>query len=270
MPSSFYLQHLNNYNCHKVIPDNNGNIIAKSKSSLKMKHSLIRTLLILSHAILMYSCKKQAPPCRGNCVSINANGIVRNKLTNAVAPNAQVSLTWVKGALIFAPREVVTTVNSNNDGTFNFTSNLDTTYFTRGYFLSLSANANAEYLVSGFSGFTETRIYTFDPNAFNRILFDIYRKANLKLRLHRILNDNFQSFSISYATVEPNSFIYNYNVQSPQEVTDRNISEINISTIADIFTKIKVEKTFANGTSVTNLDSIKCTANTTSVYDINF
>lgn len=56
----------------------------------------------------------------------------------------------------------------------------------------------------------------------------------------------------------------------PQEVIDRNTSEINIETVADVYTKIKTIKTFSNGASTTTLDSIKCTTNSTSNYDVSF
>ncbi len=65
-------------------------------------------------------------------------------------------------------------------------------------------------------------------------------------------------------------FLYDYNVQSPQEVIDRNTSELNVATVADVYTKIKTVKTFATGTSTITLDSIKCTANSTGIYDVTF
>ena len=181
-----------------------------------------------------------------------------------------VSLSWVKFVGGFSQSEIIATVNSKSDGTFNFTSNVDTTYFNKGYFLSLSVGSNNEYLILGYSGVIETRAYSFDPNAFQGVQLEVYKKANLKLTLHRTQTDSFQSFSISHSNVVNDFFIYDYNVQSPQEVIDRNISEINVSTVADVFTKIRVIKTLANGSSTITLDSVKCTTNSTSIYDITF
>jgi len=230
-------------------------------------YKILLTLLLFS--IFINSCKKRAPICTVNCGTINVNGNVINKLTTTNASGVPVSLSWAKSVAGFRQSEVITTVNSKADGSFNFTSNIDTTYFSRGYFLSLSVGKSNDYIVLGYSGIVETRTYSFDQNAFQNQQFEVYKKANLKISLRRILNDNFQSYAISHSNVT-NFFMYDYNVQSPQEVIDRNTSEINIETVADVYTKIKTVKKFANGTSTVTLDSVKCTTSSTSNYDIAF
>ena len=233
--------------------------------------STIKPLLVaLSGFLLFIPCKKEAPPCTGSCRTINANGQVINKLTNASASDVPVSLSWVKFVGGFSQFEVITTVRSKSDGTFSFTSTVDATYFTRGYFLGLNVGSNNEYIVLGYSGMIEARAYSYDPNTFQNIQFEVYKKANLKIRLHRTQNDSFASFSISHSNVGNDVFIYDYNVQSPQEVIDQNKSEININTVANVYTRIKVVKSFSNGTSNMSLDSVKCSANSTSLYDVNF
>jgi hypothetical protein len=133
----------------------------------------------------------------------------------------------------------------------------------------LSVGSSDDYIILGYSGIIETRTYSFDQNAFQTKQFEVYKKANLKIRLHRTLNDNFQSYAITHSNVTDN-FLYEYNVQSPQEVIDRNTSELNVVTVADVYTKIKTVKTFANRTSTITLDSVKCTTNSTSIYDVTF
>lgn len=234
---------------------------------MKLTYKILLTLILVS--IFMNSCKKQAPVCTSNCGTINANGSVVNKLTATNASGVPVSLSWVKFGGGFPQSEVIATVNSKADGSFNFTSNIDTTYFSKGYFLSLSVGSNKDYIILGYSGLIETRTYSFDPNAFQTKQFEVYKKANLKIRLHRKLNDNFQSYSITHSNVT-NDFLYDYNVQSPQEVIDRNTSEVNVVTVADVYTKIKTVKAFINGTSTITLDSVKCASNSTSIYDVTF
>jgi hypothetical protein len=234
---------------------------------MKLTYKIL--LIILSVSFLVNSCKKQAPACTGNCKTINANGSVVNKLTTTSASGVPVSLSWVKFVGGFSQSEVIATVNSKTDGSFNFTSNIDTSYFSRGYFLSLSVGKSNNYIILGYSGLIETRIYSFDQNAFQNKQFEVYKKANLKIKLHRTLNDNFQSYAITHSNVS-NDFLYDYNVQSPQEVIDRNTSELTVVTVADVYTKIKTVKAFANGTSIITLDSVKCTSNSTSIYDITF
>jgi hypothetical protein len=214
--------------------------VSTLKSIMKHAYKILLTILLLS--IFINSCKKQAPACTGNCGTINANGSVVNKLTTTSAPGVPVSLSWVKFVGGFSQSEVIATVNSKMDGSFNFTSNLDTTYFSKGYFLSLSVGSGNDYIILGYSGVIETRTYSFDPNVFQAKQFEVYKKANLKIRLHRTLNDNFQSYAITHSNVMGNFFLYDYNAQSPQEVIDRNTSELNVVTVADVYTKIKTAK----------------------------
>lgn len=235
--------------------------------TMKFTYKILLTLITMS--IFINSCKKQAPVCTGNCETINANGSVINKLTSTSAASVPVSLSWVKFVGGFSQKEVIATVNSKIDGSFNLTSNIDTTYFSKGYFLSLSVGKSNDYIILGYSGLTETRTYVFDQNAFQAKQFEVYKKANLKLKLNRTLNDNFQRYAITHSNVA-DFYLYDYNVQSPQEVIDRNTSEINIETVADVYTKIKTVKTFANGTSTTTLDSVICTTSSTSIYDVTF
>lgn len=235
-----------------------------------MKFTYKILLTILSVSFLVNSCKKQAPACTGNCETINANGSVVNKLTSATASGVPVSLSWVKFVGGFSQSEVITTVNSKTDGSFNFTSNVDTSYFSRGYFLSLSVGSNKEYIILGYSGLIETRTYSFNQNAFQNIQLEVYKKAILKIKLHRTQTDDFKGFSISHSNVVNDYYLYDYNVQSPQEVIDINKSELDVSTVADVFTKIRVIKTLANGAVNTTIDSVKCTANAAGTYDVNF
>lgn len=234
-----------------------------------MKKPFNLLLALISFSICITACKKQAPVCTGNCGTINSNGRVINKLTNTGAAGVPVSLNWVKFVGGIAQTEVIATVNSKADGSFNFTSSIDTTYFTRGYSLSLKANKSKEYIILGYSGVINVQAYSFDQNALQNKTLEVYKKANLKIRLNRTLNDNFQSFAITHSNVN-DFFLYDYNVQSPKEVIDRNTSELNIETVADVYTKIKTTKTFSNSPSIVTLDSVKCTANSISTYKVTF
>lgn len=179
-----------------------------------MKHNYRLLLTLLFASIFINSCKKQAPICTVNCEKINSNGSVINKLTTTSAPGVPVSLSWVKFVGGFSQSQVIATVNSKTDGSFNFTSIIDTTYFSKGYFLSLSVGKSNDYIILGYSGVIETRTYSYDQNAFQAKQFEVYKKANLKIRLHRTLNDNFRSYAIMHSNVT-DFFLYDYNVQSP-------------------------------------------------------
>jgi hypothetical protein len=227
-------------------------------------------LIALSSFVFFNSCKKQVAVCTGDCFIINANGQVVNKSTNTSAAGVPVSLEWVKFDGLSSQSEGIATVSSKTDGTFDFTSSIDTTYFSKGYFLSLSVHSNDDYIVLAFAGVTELRSYLFDPNAFQSEQFEVYTKANLKIKLHRTLDDNFQRYEITHSNVKENLFLNDYSVQSPQEVIDRNTNELDVATVADVYTRIMTAKTFADGTSTTTLDSVKCTTDSTSVYNVTF
>lgn len=233
-----------------------------------MKPSAQIFFLLIIFPLFMHSCKKQAGPCTGNCATINANGSVINDITNSSAANVPVSLNWFKFSGITPQYEVIAILNSRDDGTFNFTSTIDTSYFKNGYSLLLSAGSNNEYMILGYSGLISKQIGAFDPNAFQGIQFDVFKKATLILQVHRIQSDSFQSFAI-YHTVVGDINLYDYNIQSPQDVT-QSTSEINVTTVADVFTTITALKTFSNGTNETTTDSIKCSANTSNTFVVNF
>ena len=227
--------------------------------------------LFLLTALLFFSCERDAPECKGNCETMNANGRVINNLTGTGASGVPVKLSWsLGGGLPRGDRLVIQTVNSDGNGAFNFTSSIDTTYFSKDYHLSLYVGDNDEYMILGYAGVNSKPSYAFDQSAFQNVQLEVYKKANLKIRLHRTQSDNFTSFIISHSNVDNYFFVIDYNVQSPQEVIDKKQSELNVNTVADVYTKIKVEKTFADGTSKVTIDSIKCTTNATSIYDVNF
>jgi hypothetical protein len=115
----------------------------------------------------------------GNCGAIKANGSVVNKLTIKGVPGVPVSLSWVKFVGAFSQSEVIATVNSKIDGPFNFTSNIDTGYFSKGYFLSLSIGKSNDYIILGYSGFIEI-----EPIGLTKMLF---RQNNLKFTGKQIL-----------------------------------------------------------------------------------
>jgi hypothetical protein len=231
-----------------------------------MKNAFV--LLFAFACLISFSCKKRAPLCTGNCASITVSGKVIDKLTGTGAPNVAVSLNWSNSVWRLNDL-VIGKVHSRNDGTFNFTTDIDTSYFSNRYWLSLYVDGNKQYLILGYSGLISLRTYSFNPSIFQGVQFEVYKEADLKIKLHRNQTDNFTNFSISHSDVVNGLFLYDYNVGSPKEVTDMNKTELNVSAVSGVFTKIRTMKT-SGGTTVTTIDSIKCTAGATSVYDVYF
>ncbi len=235
-----------------------------------MKYTCGIFSIVIFLTTLLISCEKQAPPCTGNCAEINANGKIINKLDGTIAPTVPVELSWITFVGGFSKSEVIVTVNSKPDGSFNFTTNIDTSFFSKGYFLSLSVGSCSNYMILGYSGVIGTRMYTFDTTAFQNIQFEVYPKAILKLTLQRTLTDSFQSYSISHSNVNNIFYIYDYNIGSQNEITGSKTKVINVETVANVYTKIRIEKDFANGTSFKTLDSIKCFSNSTNNYIVSY
>jgi hypothetical protein len=231
-----------------------------------MKNAFV--LLFAFACLISFSCKKRAPLCTGNCVTLQVTGRIIDKLSNTGAPDISVSLNW-SNSVWRLDDLVIGKVHSRNDGRFDFTVSIDTSYFSNHYYLSLYIDGNKQYLALGYSGLISLRSYFFNPGAFQGVQFEVYKKADLKIRLHRNQSDDFTNFAISHSNVVDNFFLHDYNVGSPKEVTDINKTELNVSTVSGVFTKIRTVKT-SGGTTVTTIDSIKCTAGSTAVYDVYF
>lgn len=226
-----------------------------------------KAILLLSLLSILISCKK-APQCSGSCEDINSNGRVINKLTNTGAPNVPVTLIWLKDRGGIFNDEIIKKVLSKADGSFDFTSSIDTTYFSRGYRLALKVNDSKNFKILGYSGVINIISDTYNSNAFINTLFDVYKKAKLQININRTLNDNFINYQVQYSNVS-DFFLNAYYLESSQSIHVKN-KTIDIETVADIFTKIRVEKTFADGTKSVVVDSVKCTNSSNTIYNVTF
>jgi hypothetical protein len=224
------------------------------------KHFLIFLLLAT------VSCKKQPAVCTGNCETINVNGYLFNNVTNTNATVAPVSLDWVKFTALISNRKNISVIQSKNDGTFDFSSNIDTTMFGQGYFLDLRVANNDSYMTLADNGTNNKRMYEYSPNGFTNLRLEVYPKTVLKINLNRTQNDNLKYLQIAYYFVDNAEFLP-FETLSPGDI---NKTELDVPTSTDLYTKIRVTKTDSAGISTTTIDSIRCTNNGTNSYTINF
>lgn len=231
------------------------------------KSSTIFTAVLF--LFLLWSCEKQAPVCTGNCASITANGKVINNLSGDGAANIPVTLQWQRFVGLAQEQLVIESVMSSEAGEFDFSANIDTAYFRKGYELGLKVRSGGDYIILGSTGKIDARAYEYDTSAFHGITFDVFRKAKLIIRLHRVQTDDFKNFVISHGVFGGTNG-YDYSVSSPKEVIDRNQYELNVNTVSDVYTKIKVEKIAINGTANVRVDSVRCSASGTTYFDVNF
>ena len=226
----------------------------------------MKKYLLISLLMLSISCKKQTAVCTGNCDTINVNGYLFNDVTNANAGVAPITLDWVKFTGLVSSQKNISSIQAKNDGTFNFSSNIDTSMFGQGYFLSVSMAHNDSYMTLPDNGTNSERMYEYNSNGFANLRLDVYPKTILKIKLNRIQNDNFKYFQVAYYFVDDADF-FPFEILSPQDI---NKTELDVPTSTDLYTKIRVTKTDSAGTNTITLDSIKCTTNGTNNYTINF
>jgi hypothetical protein len=150
--------------------------------------------------------------CTGNCDVVNINGYLFNDVSNSNAGVAPISLDWMKFTGLIFNQNNVSSISAKNDGTFNFSSNIDTTLFGQGYFLRLRVADNDSYMTLPDNG--ANRMYNYNANGFTNRRLDVYPKTILKIKLNRIQNDNFQYFAVSYYFKENADFFGIENVDS--------------------------------------------------------
>ena len=226
----------------------------------------MRKFFLISLLFVNISCKKQTAVCTGNCDTINVNGYLFNNATNTNAGVAPISLDWVKFTGLIASRKNISSIKAKNDGTFDFSCNIDTAMFAQGYFLNVRVTDNDAYMTLPDHGANTERMYEYNSNGFANLRLDVYPKTILKINLNRIQNDNFKYFQISYYFVDDADF-FPFEILSPADI---NKTELDVPTSTDLYTKIRITKTDSVGISTVTIDSIRCTKNGTNTYTINF
>jgi len=221
---------------------------------------------LISLLLVSISCKKQIAVCTGNCDVINCNGYLFDSASNSNAGVAPISLDWVKFTGIIFNRKNISSVNTKNDGTFNFSSKIDTTLFGQGYFLSIRVADNDSYMTLPDNGNDNHRMYNYNSNGFTNLRLDVYQKTTLKIKLNRVQNDTFQYFSVSYYFAD-NAGFFPFEITSPQDTYK---TELDVPTAVSLYTKINVTKRNSVGISSMTTDSIRCTKNGANNYTVNF
>ena len=130
---------------------------------------------------------------------------------------------------------------------------------------------NDNFIVIRDSVFVNNDSYRFYvPGGYPPVRLNIYPQASLKIKLQRSQTDNFESFSIQHSAVNENNIVSDYYVFSPKEVTDRNVKELTVPTVAGVFTKIISTKRINSTQIITNIDSVRCTKGGTNTFTVVF
>ena len=224
---------------------------------------------LITLILFVSSCRKDQPPCTGNCVNINISGTVYIKTSGAALQNVPVEVNWFRKAYcIGCTSYKVVSGKSDKDGKFNLNCTIDSTFF-KNYFLSVRVPSDTNYLTTYGEGglkFNEECFYDFNLPDLQNIKFEFYPKTFLTIKLHRVLSDHFDYFSVDHYFT--NKFGYgDYLITSPQFATD---TTFKVETTRDIYTKITWTKTVIGRDLNKQTDSVICTSNGTNVFNINY
>jgi len=230
----------------------------------------MKIIIGLSLLLMLLSCRKETIICNSNCAPIIISGTTFNKTTNKVQPNIPISLNWVRTTICICSQKNVFTGQSGSDGIFTISANIDSTMF-RNHGLRLYVSKNDDFIVIRDSPFINDDSFRFYiPGGYPPVQLNIYPQATLKILLQRSQTDNFESFNIQHSSINEYNTVSDYYVSSPQEVIDRNIKELIVPTVADVFTKIITTKRINILQTITKIDSVRCTKGGNNIFTVVF
>ncbi|HUZ61164.1 MAG TPA: hypothetical protein VMU83_20480 [Hanamia sp.] len=197
------------------------------------------------------------------------NGITFVETSGAPLANIPVEVNWfIRAYCIGCTSYRVASGKTDSAGKFNFNTTIASTFF-KDYYLSVRVPTDTNYITApnvGGVNFDEKRFSDFNINALQNLKFGFYPKTFLTIRLHRVLSDNFDYFSVSHHftnAVDYEDFI----IAGPRFAID---TTLRVPTSANIYTTIVWGKTITGGQSNEQTDSLICTDNGTNVFDINY
>jgi len=183
--------------------------------------------------------------------------------------NIPVEVNWFKKEFCFTCTYYkVASGKSDNDGKFSFNTTIDTTFF-KDYFLSVRVPADTNYFSGSAIGgddVNEERIYNFNLVALQNINLDFCPKTFPTIKLHRMLSDDFNNFSVEHSFHDKMAYL-DYLISVSQFATD---TTIKVETSSDIYTKVTWTKVFGLGQFTQKTDSLICTADGANTFNINY
>ncbi len=233
----------------------------------------IYTLCIL--LCLAPSCKKELPPCNGNCTDIVFAGKIYDATNNQPIPNQTVSILLHPTAYcVICDPYVLPSAKSGNNGNFELSTSFDTTLLRSNYII-VRVNTPPNFLQYATGPNTNApsnnpKDYRFyqpiDLNTLTNLKFGFYPKATLQINMHRtsaIIKDQSDLLlEVKFLDSTNNSSILGF----IQSASNKDTSFI-IYTTANIFTKITSSKFVTETQLINKSDSIKCDATKHSSID---
>lgn len=224
--------------------------------------------------IFLTSCSKEGiEKCRGNCANIIISGQAWDSSYRKGLANLPVKLYWQDaGWCYLCPEDVIADSKTDASGRFYFNMSIDSSRF-HGNALHIAvtmpngyiSNASVGYISNGpNSRNMDAAIYQYTPSVQN-IRFHMYESAKLNIKLQRTQADNYIGFDLNYLFDFTTNGIYGYFGPPPSAYTD-----FNVTTAANVYTKVSWQKWPSPGVISTFVDSIKCVANTNNSITLNY
>ena len=222
-----------------------------------------------------YSCKKQLPPCSGNCAAVTFSGIVYDKTTNQSLSNQNISINLYRNSYcIICSSYKLALGKSNNDGHFLFNTEFDTSLL-KTYYIGINVSVIKNYILyaepvgPGISGYPTSSSVAFsniDLIAMRNLKFGFYPKTLLHINLHRATP------IISQYPILDLEFIFDNqtSIWGLAQSNNNKDTTLTINTTANIFTRIISRKFISTTNVVSNIDSVKCTTTGNNSIDISY
>jgi hypothetical protein len=218
-------------------------------------------MLAAALALFMNSCRRNMPRCTKNCADVSISGKVSLKTSGAALRNLPVELTWYqKYYCIICSSLKVAKTTTNADGLFTFTATIDTSLFNTYYLAARVTYDTSKYIGDprdhgGFNtNYLLKRFYNLSALS-TPAQFELYPRTSLTIKLHRVLNDDFNYFQVRHGFSNM-TFLGDYSIHT--------------TTSAETYTKVFWTKRSGTSPFIEKSDSILCTMNGPNVIDINY
>ena len=229
----------------------------------------ILTIALSGIILVLISCKKEQPVCKGNCYNIVLKGRVFDKTNLNGLSNIPVEVNWRRGGIcIGCTTYTVTKGKTDDKGNFNLTQSIDTILF-KDYHLSVEIPADSTYFINPSEDgnrYFRKRLYSYTGPELQQLNFELYPKVPLTIKLRRTQTDNFGYFILGHSFNDNFSFI-SYTLYDPQLAKD---TVLHLQTAPDIYTKIGWRKGINGGPFTEVTDSLICTKGGINTIEVTF
>ena len=195
-------------------------------------------------------------------------GIIINKVSNTGLENIPLTLRWIKPTCWLCPKNIIDRKSSNELGRFSFNNFIDTSYFSKGYHLSISIPGNKDYIILPYDKYIS--VYSLEEISLENLMFEFYPKAHLQIQIERVQNDTFETFIVEHRFKEHFGYVDCVISKNNDDQYSYPLNDLfDRETASDIKTYIKWTKSSKSGRTI-SIDSLICKKNQTNKFIIKY